>query len=58
MNSPWYEVVESGTPLTQGDLIFDCPLLTWNATATLRATGPQESEALNKLRLRFELTWW
>lgn len=30
MNEPWYEVVASDAPLTQGELIFDCPLLAWN----------------------------
>ncbi len=48
MNSPWYEVVPAETPLTQGDLVFDCPLLTWSAVPTLRASGPQETEALKQ----------
>lgn len=29
----WYEVVNPDVPLTQGDLISDCPLLTWNISA-------------------------
>lgn len=34
MSNPWYEVVSSDTPLMQGDIIFDCPLLTWSNEAT------------------------
>jgi hypothetical protein len=33
MNEPWYEIVPADTPLTQGDLIFGCPLLGWNELA-------------------------
>lgn len=29
MSSPWYELVAGEVPLTQGDLILDCPLLAW-----------------------------
>jgi hypothetical protein len=29
MSEPWYENVDHDTPLTQGDLVFNCPLLTW-----------------------------
>jgi hypothetical protein len=29
MNNNWYELVDADTPITQGDLIFNCPLLTW-----------------------------
>jgi hypothetical protein len=29
MSESWYEVNVSGTRLTQGDLIFNCPILTW-----------------------------
>lgn len=29
MNNNWYELVNADTPITQGDLIFDCPILTW-----------------------------
>jgi hypothetical protein len=29
MNDAWYEVVEAGTRLTQGDFILDCPLSIW-----------------------------
>jgi hypothetical protein len=32
MSEPWYDVVEATVPLTQGDLIADCPLLGWKET--------------------------
>lgn len=34
MTNPWYETVDARIPLTQGDLITGCPLLTWNVSAT------------------------
>jgi hypothetical protein len=30
MTDNWYEMVEADAPLTQGDLIFGCPLLSWD----------------------------
>jgi len=32
MSDPWYEVVDADAPLTQGDMIFDCPLLAWDTS--------------------------
>ncbi len=29
-NEPWYEIVDANRSITQGDLIFNCPLLEWN----------------------------
>jgi hypothetical protein len=29
MSEPWYEIVPADAPLTQGDLVLRCPLLTW-----------------------------
>jgi hypothetical protein len=29
MPENWYKVVEAGTPISQGDLIADCPVMTW-----------------------------
>lgn len=31
MSDVWYEVAEANTKLTQGDIIFDCPLVSWSA---------------------------
>ncbi len=53
MNSPWYEVVDAGTQLTQGDLVFDCPLLTWSAGATLQVGGSHETEVLKQAASAF-----
>lgn len=45
MSDAWYEVVDHEIPLTQGDLIFDCPLLAWQGDA-LRLEGEGVSEVL------------
>ncbi len=31
MDEVWYEVVDPAVPLTQGDLIFECPILSWES---------------------------
>ena len=33
MTDSWYEVIAGNPLITQGDLISDCPLLTWNVEA-------------------------
>lgn len=45
MPEAWYEIVDPDIPLTQGDLIFGCPLLAWQDN-TLRLEGVDESEVL------------
>ena len=45
MSDAWYDIVTPDIPLTQGDLIVDCPLLTWQSNA-LRLEGSDESEVL------------
>jgi hypothetical protein len=45
MSDAWYKIVDHETPLTQGDLIFDCPLLAWQGDA-LRLEGGGVSEIL------------
>jgi len=44
-SEPWYEIVECGESITQGDLIFNCPLLSWNVN-NLRFQGSKETEIL------------
>lgn len=44
-NEPWYETIEGGNSITQGDLIFNCPVLSWNVTK-LRFQGSNETETL------------
>lgn len=47
MNDAWYENVPASTPLTQGDLILDCPLLAWKPDAIeLRSGDGSEKEVL------------
>jgi hypothetical protein len=46
MPEAWYEVVGAASPLTQGDLIFDCPLLTWDSAAAAPAAGSSPGPAL------------
>lgn len=43
--TPWYAAVEATARLTQGDLIWDCPLLRWKL-APFRVEGAGELEVL------------
>jgi hypothetical protein len=45
MPDKWYEAVEASSPLTQGDFIFDCPLLSWKLTSETAGT-PEELKSL------------
>lgn len=45
MSNLWYELVDHGKPVTQGDIIFDCPLITWQAHR-LDKQESKESEIL------------
>ena len=45
MPDAWYDIVAPDITLTQGDLIFDCPLLAWQVDA-LRLEGKGVSEIL------------
>jgi hypothetical protein len=44
-NEPWYETIEGGDSITQGDLIFNCPLLSWNVNS-ISFQGYKETETL------------
>ncbi len=44
MNEPWYEIVNAGVELTQGDIILNCPVVRWasepvDAETTLDCQG-------------------
>ena len=54
MNEPWYEVVDGATSLTQGDLVFGCPLLTWDPTKLPQVSGEQEAEVLKDASVGFK----
>ena len=45
MSDAWYEEVPATIRLTQGDLIFDCPLIGWQP-GTLQREGVTETEVL------------
>ena len=45
MADEWYEVAEADAPITQGDLIFDCPLIGWDAES-LSLQAETDSEVL------------
>jgi hypothetical protein len=50
MNEPWYEVVLATSPLTQGDLLFDCPLLQWQTLAESAQPQALETSLPNRVR--------
>jgi hypothetical protein len=52
--SSWYEVVAPGTALTQGDLIFECPLLTWNVGRLPATPEAQDPEYLKRVVRAFK----
>lgn len=45
MGDVWYEEVEASTKLTQGDLIQNCPLVSWK-TGGFQLSGREEAEVL------------
>ncbi len=45
MSNQWYEIVDPGKPLTQGDIIVNCPIVTWEA-GNLVLHGRLETEVL------------
>lgn len=44
-NGPWFEIVNADSPITQGDLIVNCPLLEWEPER-LSVEGSNEIETL------------
>ena len=45
MSDSWYSHVEAEIPLTQGDLISDCPVISW-AAGPLNLSSSEEGEVL------------
>jgi hypothetical protein len=45
MIESWYESVSSNTPLTQGDIIQDCPLIAWDSKP-IEVSRSAQDEAL------------
>ena len=46
MTDRWYDLAAPNASLTQGDLIFDCPVLTWQTGAYFSQEGTHEPEIL------------
>ena len=44
----WYSTVEPGTPITQGDLVVDCPLIGWKDKPVELSRGAEETEVLRQ----------
>ena len=57
MTESWYETVGAETRLTQGDLVSECPLMTWKA-AFPELKGEKEVELLLSLTHLPSRTWW
>lgn len=61
MSDAWYEVVEASTRLTQGDIIFDCPISTWaeeakvNGASAASAEVPEGTTQTEALKKRHEI---
>jgi hypothetical protein len=61
MSDAWYEVVEASTRLTQGDIIFDCPISTWaeeakvNGASAASAEVPEATPQTESLKKRHEI---
>jgi hypothetical protein len=54
MSDIWYETVSPGERLTQGDIIFDCPLVSWSSTPIQVTGSGSEVEALKQGRVAFQ----
>ena len=54
MSDIWYETVSPGERLTQGDIIFDCPLVSWSSTPIQVTGSGSEGEALKQGRVAFQ----
>lgn len=47
MTNEWYEVVNSDVPLSQGDIVLECPILTWSDEPLSLESTEDVSEVLN-----------
>ena len=46
MSNEWYRIVGSDISITQGDIILNCPLVSWRDSVLPDLEGKQESEVL------------
>jgi len=49
---PWYEITEASTPITQGDIIMNCPVVAWSETP-LTITWDSAPEEILKTSVDF-----
>jgi hypothetical protein len=54
MNDDWYRLAEPHERLTQGDIVFRCPLLNWHPAAIEITAAAQESERLKQISQAIE----
>src|SRR4051794_22617118 len=54
MSDLWYETVGPGERLTQGDIIFDCPLVSWSSSPIQVTGSGSEVDALKQGRIAFQ----
>jgi hypothetical protein len=54
MSDSWYEDVSPTERLTRGDIIFDCPLVTWSSAPIQVTASDSEVEALRQGRVVFQ----
>jgi hypothetical protein len=52
-SEPWYQVVDARERLTQGDLVFNCPLLSWS-DVQLQISHSSDVEALKQAVTAFK----
>ncbi len=54
MSDPWYGAVGPGERLTQGDILFDCPLVSWTSDPIQVTGSGSEVESLKQGRVVFQ----
>ena len=52
MSESWYTVVDAGQPLTQGDLIRDCPIRGWRDDSVDFDRGLESLDAASEAKLQ------
>ena len=54
MGDLWYGTAGPGERLTQGDIIFDCPLVSWSSSPIQVTGSSSEVDALKQGRVAFQ----
>jgi hypothetical protein len=53
MTEPWYHIVDAPQPLSQGDLILDCPVLVWKRLDRETALPPTRNGKSVRVRVGY-----